>query len=204
LKQYLSISNSAAPNSLLSSNSLPGRSRQSTSYILGWCSSQSASPMTTPHVIASSSGNHHPTSATTNGIVGSHFRVGKKIGEGSFGVVFEGMFRLAELPCACYVAMFEMLGNQCCVRWLSCSGSVVRFSRFPTGHHDEFRIQHGPITACLTITYSLRQPPRLRVFSSSWGPDVGTRGTDRHNPHLLVSCYLIRLYHPLMQRGYNG
>lgn len=29
-------------------------------------------------------------SATTNGIVGSHFRVGKKIGEGSFGVVFEG------------------------------------------------------------------------------------------------------------------
>ena len=48
--------------------------------------------MTTPHVIASSSGAHHATSATSNGIVGSHFRVGKKIGEGSFGVVFEGMF----------------------------------------------------------------------------------------------------------------
>jgi casein kinase 1 len=45
--------------------------------------------MTTPHVIASSSG-HHSQSATSNGIVGNHFRVGKKIGEGSFGVVFEG------------------------------------------------------------------------------------------------------------------
>lgn len=47
--------------------------------------------MTTPHVIASSSGGHHSSSATSNGIVGSNFRVGKKIGEGSFGVVFEGM-----------------------------------------------------------------------------------------------------------------
>lgn len=47
------------------------------------------SNMTTPHVIASSSS--HPTqSATSNGIVGNHYRVGKKIGEGSFGVVFEG------------------------------------------------------------------------------------------------------------------
>lgn len=45
--------------------------------------------MTTPHVIASSSG-HPPQSASSNGIVGSHYRVGKKIGEGSFGVVFEG------------------------------------------------------------------------------------------------------------------
>jgi hypothetical protein len=47
--------------------------------------------MTTPHVIASSSG-HPPQSASSNGIVGSHYRVGKKIGEGSFGVVFEGVF----------------------------------------------------------------------------------------------------------------
>jgi hypothetical protein len=46
--------------------------------------------MTTPHVIASSSA--HPTQTTSsNGIVGSHYRVGKKIGEGSFGVVFEGV-----------------------------------------------------------------------------------------------------------------
>jgi casein kinase 1 len=45
--------------------------------------------MATPHVIASSS--THPTSAgTSNGIVGGNYKVGKKIGEGSFGVVFEG------------------------------------------------------------------------------------------------------------------
>ncbi|KAJ6630956.1 kinase-like protein [Mycena sp. CBHHK59/15] len=55
--------------------------------------------MSTPHVIASSSA--HPTSSTTsNGIVGSHYRVGKKIGEGSFGVVFEGTKMLANTPVA--------------------------------------------------------------------------------------------------------
>jgi serine/threonine protein kinase len=48
--------------------------------------------MSTPHVIASSS-SHPPSSTTSNGIVGNHYRVGKKIGEGSFGVVFEGEFR---------------------------------------------------------------------------------------------------------------
>jgi casein kinase 1 len=46
---------------------------------------------TTPHVIASSS-NHATQPATTTGVVGNHFRVGKKIGEGSFGVVFEGIY----------------------------------------------------------------------------------------------------------------
>lgn len=49
--------------------------------------------MATPHVIASSSAHHGSQSGTSNGIVGAHFRVGKKIGEGSFGVVFEGMLR---------------------------------------------------------------------------------------------------------------
>lgn len=46
--------------------------------------------MATTHVIASSSGAHHSSSASSSGIVGNNFRVGKKIGEGSFGVVFEG------------------------------------------------------------------------------------------------------------------
>ncbi|THH02759.1 hypothetical protein EW026_g109 [Hermanssonia centrifuga] len=41
--------------------------------------------MTTPHVIASSSGHPSSQSATSSGVVGQHFRVGKKIGEGSFG-----------------------------------------------------------------------------------------------------------------------
>ncbi|KAF9466578.1 kinase-like domain-containing protein [Collybia nuda] len=55
--------------------------------------------MTTPHVIASSS-THPSQSATSNGIVGSHYRVGKKIGEGSFGVVFEGSKMLSNTPVA--------------------------------------------------------------------------------------------------------
>ncbi|KAI0058636.1 kinase-like protein [Artomyces pyxidatus] len=55
--------------------------------------------MTTPHVIASSSV-HTSQSATSNGIVGLHFRVGKKIGEGSFGVVFEGSNVLTNQPVA--------------------------------------------------------------------------------------------------------
>lgn len=57
-----------------------------------WCHPQNfllLFQMTTPHVIASSSG-HQSQSTSSNGIVGNHFRVGKKIGEGSFGVVFEG------------------------------------------------------------------------------------------------------------------
>ncbi|KAF9790964.1 kinase-like protein [Thelephora terrestris] len=55
--------------------------------------------MTTPHVIASSSG-HHSTSTASNGMVGTHYRVGKKIGEGSFGVVFEGVNVLTNTPVA--------------------------------------------------------------------------------------------------------
>ncbi|TCD62120.1 Palmitoylated plasma membrane-bound casein kinase [Steccherinum ochraceum] len=56
--------------------------------------------MATPHVIASSSGHTSSQSATSNGIVGTHFRVGKKIGEGSFGVVFEGTNILNSQPVA--------------------------------------------------------------------------------------------------------
>jgi casein kinase 1 len=47
--------------------------------------------MTTPHVIASSSNQPVSSTGATAGVVGSHYRVGKKIGEGSFGVVFEGI-----------------------------------------------------------------------------------------------------------------
>jgi casein kinase 1 len=49
--------------------------------------------MATTHVIASnpaahlSSGGH---SSSSSNIVGVHYKVGKKIGEGSFGVIFEG------------------------------------------------------------------------------------------------------------------
>ena len=33
---------------------------------------------------------HSHSAAASNNIVGVHYRVGKKIGEGSFGVIFEG------------------------------------------------------------------------------------------------------------------
>ncbi|EIM90811.1 kinase-like protein [Stereum hirsutum FP-91666 SS1] len=55
--------------------------------------------MATPHVIASSSA-QPSQSGSSNGIVGNHFRVGKKIGEGSFGVVFEGTNLLSNQPVA--------------------------------------------------------------------------------------------------------
>ncbi|KAF9000714.1 kinase-like protein [Cyathus striatus] len=55
--------------------------------------------MSTPHVIASSS-SHPSQAATSNGIVGNHYRVGKKIGEGSFGVVFEGSKLSTNTPVA--------------------------------------------------------------------------------------------------------
>ena len=32
----------------------------------------------------------HSSSSSTANVVGVHYRVGKKIGEGSFGVIFEG------------------------------------------------------------------------------------------------------------------
>lgn len=32
----------------------------------------------------------HPHQSSTANLVGVHYRVGKKIGEGSFGVIFEG------------------------------------------------------------------------------------------------------------------
>jgi casein kinase 1 len=70
--------------------------------------------MTTPHVIASSS-NHTSQPATTTGVVGNHFRVGKKIGEGSFGVVFEGtlfFFPLSVPPLSPCHSGVNLLTNQ--------------------------------------------------------------------------------------------
>lgn len=47
---------------------------------------------TTSHVVASSSTNpgSHSSSSSNSNVVGGNFRVGRKIGEGSFGVCFEG------------------------------------------------------------------------------------------------------------------
>lgn len=57
----------------------------------------------TTQVIASSHVNHHSSSSSTHvgtATIGQHFRVGKKIGEGSFGVVFEGVNVLNNAPVA--------------------------------------------------------------------------------------------------------
>ncbi|KAK7054754.1 Palmitoylated plasma membrane-bound casein kinase [Paramarasmius palmivorus] len=48
---------------------------------------------------------HSHSSATAN-VVGVHYRVGKKIGEGSFGVIFEGML-IAALSCLTVAIKFE-------------------------------------------------------------------------------------------------
>jgi serine/threonine protein kinase len=63
--------------------------------------------MSTPHVIASSSGHPSP-SVSNNGIVGGHYKVGKKIGEGSFGVVFEG-WSLSSPFIQCTLVVVEFL-----------------------------------------------------------------------------------------------
>lgn len=75
--------------------------------------------MTTPHVVTSSSG-HHSQATTSNGIVGNQFRVGKKIGEGSFGVVFEGRFII--------VIVFEKDWMVDCLSAGGATGSVGRSS----------------------------------------------------------------------------
>ncbi|KAE9408487.1 kinase-like protein [Gymnopus androsaceus JB14] len=60
--------------------------------------------MTTPDVsartIIPSSFPHPSQSTTSNGIVGSHFRIGKKLGEGSYGVVYAGTKMLSNTPVA--------------------------------------------------------------------------------------------------------
>lgn len=54
--------------------------------------------MATTHVIASTPGAHlsggGSHSSSSSNIVGVHYKVGKKIGEGSFGVIFEGEYDL--------------------------------------------------------------------------------------------------------------
>ena len=50
-------------------------------------------------VMATSASSHGASSGSGNSsIIGQHFRVGKKIGEGSFGVVFEGQFVVPFAP----------------------------------------------------------------------------------------------------------
>jgi hypothetical protein len=151
--------------------------------------------MTTPHVIASSSGAHHAMSATSNGIVGSHFRVGKKIGEGSFGVVFEGTFVLFDLSTLARGAIFEMWGSQRFVRWLLCQngmGCSCSPWRFLIVLHGQIRVAYGAVAVYMTRMHLLRQ---LRYFLRCWKIVAS-----------VLSCFLLRdstQVHPSMLRGYD-
>lgn len=49
---------------------------------------------TTSRAIASSSSSHLSQSITANSIIGNNYSIGKILGEGSFGVVYEGMYAL--------------------------------------------------------------------------------------------------------------
>ena len=51
----------------------------------------------TSHVVTSSSSHHqssHGSNSSSSNVIGVHFRVGRKIGEGSVGVIFEGIFTI--------------------------------------------------------------------------------------------------------------
>jgi hypothetical protein len=55
--------------------------------------------MATTHIISTSNnmsgvntGSGTPTAGSSSNVVGVHYKVGKKIGEGSFGVIFEGEY----------------------------------------------------------------------------------------------------------------
>ncbi len=56
---------------------------------------RSSVKMATTHVISTTNPGQHLSStgshsSSSSNIVGVHYKVGKKIGEGSFGVIFEG------------------------------------------------------------------------------------------------------------------
>jgi hypothetical protein len=61
--------------------------------------------MATTHIINTSNPGAHLSSAgshssSSSNIVGVHYKVGKKIGEGSFGVIFEGESGFGAAQCA--------------------------------------------------------------------------------------------------------
>lgn len=48
--------------------------------------------LSNPAALAAAAASHNPSSSNSsnNSVVGLHYKIGKKIGEGSFGVIFEG------------------------------------------------------------------------------------------------------------------
>jgi len=75
-------------------------------------------PSSSPLPLTTTMASHSHPSSTAN-LVGVHYRVGKKIGEGSFGVIFEGQNRRS-----------GSCGLNCIYGRLS---RILRFSVFSTG-----------------------------------------------------------------------
>jgi serine/threonine protein kinase len=66
------------------------------------CRSDGLKALVTKILAAMASSTHQPHGANAHSanVVGVHYRVGKKIGEGSFGVIFEGQNLLNNQPVA--------------------------------------------------------------------------------------------------------
>ena len=66
----------------------------------------------------------HGSSSSTQNIVGVHYRVGKKIGEGSFGIIFDGPSPLSlhQLP-ELYLTCLHILG----VNLLNSQSVAIKF-----------------------------------------------------------------------------
>ena len=116
------------------------------------------------------SASHGQHSSSTTNLVGVHYRVGKKIGEGSFGVIFEGiwimLFNFLYRPA--YFPLFSILGTNLlnsqtvaikfvCTR-AACSDftafqSIFRNPANPT--HPSFAMNVGRIVFLLVVVSAL-------------------------------------------------
>jgi casein kinase 1 len=61
--------------------------------------------------MAATTHSSHSTPAHSSNVVGVHYRVGKKIGEGSFGVIFEGQNLLNNQAVAIKFVLHHLLRN---------------------------------------------------------------------------------------------
>ena len=136
--------------------------------------------MTTPHIIASSSSPHPSQPGSSNGVVGNNYRVGKKIGEGSFGVVFEGLFYCSAptsfASSGCYppcqrASSSESSGDRriyhnCFLRrFLSLSASVTKVLNLIFRHKDNQQLASGHQIRAHTCSSMLAQT--LNPFSGT-------------------------------------
>jgi hypothetical protein len=102
-------------------------------------------------------------SSSSSNVVGVHYRVGKKIGEGSFGVIFEGTNLLNNQQVAIkFVWRLPFL--------LSCASFLMIYPRNhakATHHNYEMNTEHTRFSLAAVSTYSFIPSYTLR-FASLW------------------------------------